>query len=101
MTQWRLSEPSGIPITVTQPDDPAYALLQDGYTSKPTIYRQGCYICEDPEFAQMGLPLCKPCPRCGGHVAADDSECDDCGLDTMDWYCGFAADLAACKETNS
>ena len=99
--KWRLSDDSGIPITVTQPDDPAYMLLQDGFTSTPTVYKRGCYICEDPEFAQMGLPLCKPCPRCGGHVAADDSQCDDCGLDELDWYMGFAQDLAYCKETNS
>jgi hypothetical protein len=83
--RWTLSEPSGIPITVTQPDDPAYALLQDGYTSTPTVFKEGCYICEDPEFAQMGLPLCKPCPICGAHVAADDIECDN-GHDTMEYY---------------
>ena len=22
-----------------------------------------------------------PCPKCGGHVAADDCVCDDCGAD--------------------
>jgi hypothetical protein len=100
--KWRLSDDSGIPITVTQPDDPAYRLLMDpNIKSTPTVYKRGCYICEDPEFAQMGLPLCKPCPRCGGHVAADDVECDDCHLDTYDWYCGFAADLNSCVETNS
>lgn len=77
-TKWRLSDDSGIPITVTQPDDPAYSLLHDSYTSESKVYRKGCYICEDPEFAQMGLPLCRPCPKCGGHIAADDGECDDC-----------------------
>lgn len=71
-------------ITVAQPDDPAYALLQDDVTSTPTVYRRGCYICEDPEFAQMGLPLCRPCPSCGGHVPADDSACDDCGVNELD-----------------
>lgn len=99
--KWRPSDDSGIPITVTQRDDPAYSLLQDDVTSTPVIYRRGCYICEDPEFAQMGLPLCRKCPRCGGHIAADDIECDDCGLDEQYWYEGFGADIAACKETNS
>jgi hypothetical protein len=63
----------------TQMDDPAHRLLTDGYTSTSNVYRDGCYICEDPEFAQMGLPLCRPCEKCGGHVAADDCVCDDCG----------------------
>jgi hypothetical protein len=92
MTVWRPSDDSGIPITVTQKDDPAYTLLQGGYTSTPRVYRTGCYICEDPEFAQMGLPLCRPCPECqkagrgDGHVAADDITCDVCGHDGMDDY---------------
>lgn len=87
---YRLSEDSGIPITVTQPDDPAFALLQDDFTTKPKVYRKGCYICEDPEFALMGLPLCRPCPKCqeegrgDGHVAADDTQCDDCAYDIME-----------------
>lgn len=64
--------------------DPAYWLLERGREhpecrSKPTIFRRGCYICEDEEFALMGLPLCYPCFYCGGHVAADDVKCDDCG----------------------
>ena len=69
--------------THTAPTDPAYSLLTDGYTSKPdpTIFRAGCYICTDPEFAQMGLPLCYKCPKCNGHVPADDSVCSDCGED--------------------
>ncbi len=67
--------------TITQTTDPAYALLMDDFTTTPIegIYRETCYICTDPEFAQMGLPLCYPCPVCGGHVAADDTVCDDCG----------------------
>lgn len=84
---WTLSEESGIPITVTQPDDPAYRLLQDpNVFSTPVVHRRGCYICEDPEFAQMGLPLCRVCPDCGGHVAADDTRCDDCGIDEQEVY---------------
>lgn len=86
LTRWRLSNESGIPITVTQPDDPAYKLLQDDYTSTPVVHKTGCYICEDPEFAQMGLPLCRKCSKCGGHIPADDCVCDDCGYDEMEEY---------------
>jgi len=64
-----------------KPDDPAYWMLFDGVESTPVIYREGCYICEDPEFAQMGLPLCRRCPKCDGHIPADSSVCDDCGFD--------------------
>jgi hypothetical protein len=32
----------------------------------------------------MGLPLCRPCSECKGHIAADDSVCDDCGHDDRD-----------------
>lgn len=68
----------------TLPDDPAYALLLDDFTTTPVVFRKGCYICEDPEFAQMGLPLCTRCPSCGGHVPADDTVCDSCGLDELE-----------------
>lgn len=77
-------------ITVTQPEDPAYALLQDGHTSAPEVFRDYCYICRDPEFAQMGLPLCKLCPVCKtGHVPADDEECSDCGANIRYYYDGL------------
>jgi hypothetical protein len=75
--------------------DPAYWMLKDGHTSTPQVYRDGCYICEDPEFAQMGLPLCRPCPQCMrnaenegqmGHIAADDEVCDDCGYNLAEEY---------------
>lgn len=54
-------------------------LYDDDYTSKPVegIYRESCYICRDPDYAQMGLPLCRACPVCGGHVPADDSVCEN------------------------
>lgn len=29
----------------------------------------------------MGLPLCYPCVKCGGHVAADDTVCDVCNYE--------------------
>lgn len=69
--------------------DPAYWMLEEGLKdsserSTTTVYRSSCYICRDPEFALMGLPLCYPCSTCGGHVAADDSHCDDCGYDQED-----------------
>lgn len=62
-------------------NDPAYWMLFDGIETTPVVYSESCYICNDPEFARMGLPLCRKCPVCGGHIAADDSRCDDCGLD--------------------
>jgi hypothetical protein len=61
-----------------KPSDPAYWMLSDEHTTTPVIYREGCYICEDPEFAQMGMPLCYKCSKCQGHVPADDTVCDDC-----------------------
>lgn len=69
----------------TKPDDPAFILLLDEHVTVPMVHDDRCYICNDPEFAQMGLPLCRPCPRCSqkagqsaGHVAADDSVCTVC-----------------------
>ena len=62
-------------------DDPAYWMLHDGVETKPVVHSDTCYICRDPEFAQMGLPLCRRCPACNGHIAADDTVCDSCGLD--------------------
>ena len=57
--------------------DPAYWMLSDGVTTTPTVYNKNCYICNDPEFAQMGLPLCYACIVCGAHVPADDIICDN------------------------
>ena len=72
--------------TVTKSDDPAYSLLMDDFTTEPIpeIYRSTCYICRDPEFAQMGLPLCRKCPKCKEHIPADDTVCSDCNYDEMD-----------------
>jgi hypothetical protein len=80
-------------------DDPAYWMLQRGIDeyegrventgwiteTHKEIYKASCYICTDPEFALMGLPICKPCPLCGVHWAADDAECDD-GCDIYGYY---------------
>jgi hypothetical protein len=71
-------------------NDPAYWMLERGldetngtgtWVTPKRIHMDGCYICEDPEFALMGLPLCKPCTvvidgvECGEHVPADDEVC--------------------------
>ena len=86
-------------------DDPAYFMLQRGIDevegrrpntgwvtqTHPEIYSESCYICRDPEFALMGLPVCKPCPvlidgqPCGAHWAADDAECDN-GCSVVEFY---------------
>jgi len=68
-----------------KPSDPAYWMLEDDFTTAPTVYLESCYICRDPEFAQMGLPLCYAC-KCGGHVPADDTVCSDCGFDNLPEY---------------
>jgi hypothetical protein len=79
--------------TMSEPDEEKEALLdmlrQDAVNrflggdltalDHSVVHRDGCYICRDPEFAVMGLPLCRKCPRCAGHIAADDEVCDDCG----------------------
>lgn len=61
------------------PNDPCYWMLFDDVTTTPVegLYRKDCYICTDPEYAQMGLSLCYACPECGGHVAADDTICEN------------------------
>lgn len=61
--------------------DPAQFLLRDEHVSTPKVFDPGCYICNDPEFAMMGMPLCFACESCGGHVPADDVECGVCGVD--------------------
>lgn len=67
-----------------KPTDPAYWMLLDGHRTSPKVFKAGCYICEDLEFALMGMPLCYRCLFCNGHVAADDTVCDDCGKDQED-----------------
>lgn len=69
-----------------KPDDPAYWMLFDSVTTTPVVYSADCYICNDSEYAQMGLPLCRKCPICGGHIPADDSVCDNCGYDEYEEY---------------
>jgi hypothetical protein len=74
-------------------DDPAYWMLEQGLKdpskrSVTTVYDANCYICQDPEFSLMGLPLCYPCDKCGGHVPADDSVCTDCKFDNYPYQNG-------------
>ena len=65
--------------------DPAYWMLHDDFVTTPVVYDPYCFICKDPEFAQMGLPRCRSCPKCiendrgSGHIPADDEECSVCG----------------------
>lgn len=68
-------------------NDPSYWMLmkgledsvsgKKGWISETTVYNSTCYICQDYEFALMGLPLCYPCPKCGAHTPADDTVCDN------------------------
>ena len=73
-----------------KPSDPAFWLLRRGEafpefrSKRHGVYNKDCYICTDREYELMGLPLCYPCDHCGGHVAADDTRCDDCGFDLME-----------------
>src|SRR5258706_3599650 len=92
-------------------NDPAYWMLESpSIHSQPNVFMSGCYICEDPEFMMMGLPLCRECCICKrnkvnktetlpinpkapaydalgkyGHIAADDEVCDYCGHVCNPW----------------
>lgn len=80
-----------------RPHDPAFILLDArDQPSVQRVHRKGCFICEDREFARMGLPLCSPCCACrekmlDGHIPADETECDDCGHE----LCQACSDLPA------
>jgi hypothetical protein len=62
------------------PESP-FGIAEAEQPSVPTVHSDNCYICNDPDYARYGLPLCRPCILCGGHVAADDVRCDGCGAD--------------------
>lgn len=83
-----------------QPGDPAYWMILDDFTSTPNpdIFNDSCYICLDPEFAQMGLPLCTACLLCGEHTPADDSVCDT-GHDQLDLLNAPQGEISARSET--
>jgi hypothetical protein len=78
---------AGNASVAANPSDPAFWMLFDGPATVPVVHLDGCYICEDPEYAAMGMPLCYPCPNClrnaagMGHIAADDTSCDECGYE--------------------
>lgn len=72
-----------------KPDDLAYWMLHDGFESVPVTYNPSCYICNDPEFAQMGLPLCRKCIICGSHIPADNCVCDNGHLEPDNPYDEF------------
>ena len=63
-------------------DDPfgGLPIIPENERAEPGAHSDTCYICRDPSYAERGLPLCRACPACGGHVAADDNVCFDCGL---------------------
>lgn len=105
-------DPGAIDHSVAmKPHDPAHWMLLDGFTTVPVVHRDGCYICEDPEFAAMGLPLCSPCPACvrkqeactacsgkGGNAASGEA-CSDCLTTGLIGGMGhIAADDAVCDE---
>lgn len=69
-----------------RPHDPAREMLDKVPVTKQKVHRATCYICIDREFARLGMPLCNVCCQCSakalagaGHIAADDTQCDDCG----------------------
>lgn len=82
---------AGNASVAANPGDPAFWMLFDERVSTPVVHRDGCYICEDLEFAAMGLPLCRACPECIragrglGHVPADDDQCDECDAQDGPW----------------
>ena len=90
--EWmRTSSRHGTPRLHQNPNDPAYDMLYTGHESTPKVYREGCYICKDMEFARMGMPLCNLCCFCAsldreGHIPADGATCDDCGHQLCE-YC--------------
>lgn len=55
---------AGNASVAANPSDPAFWMLLDGHESIPVVHLDSCYICRDPEFAAMGMPLCSPCPQC-------------------------------------
>lgn len=92
---------NGVEVTITQSHDPAMSLLNDPNVRSfsrlhPDKISNTCYICLDPEFSAMGLPLCYPCAACGGHVTADDTVCDECGVDQQELF--MEAQIKACMD---
>lgn len=78
-----ISEEDGEPITYNT-NHPFGGLRPVKNPQTPQVYSETCYICNDPDFRTYGLPLCYPCQKCGGHIAADETTCDACGFDVHD-----------------
>lgn len=93
------------------PDDLAHFMLFDKHVSHPVVFDRRCYICRDPEFAAMGMPLCTPCPWCvrekmelcpachGTRGLPDGPLCEACRLQGYSGTLGhIAADDTVCDE---
>lgn len=89
--------------------DPAYWMLLDGHVTVPVVHSDSCYICRDPEYAAMGLPLCYPCPACvrrmrpcgacSGRGGTAGEACSDCLATGFTGGMGhIPADDEACDE---
>jgi hypothetical protein len=82
--------------------DPAHPFgglpeIPEGERRQPGAFSETCYICRDPDYAAYGLPLCRACPSCGGHIPADDDICDDCGLSDR-WFWDVERELVTWDE---
>lgn len=71
-----IQEEFAIALGADIPEDERWVTTSD-------VYNERCYICNDREFALMGLPLCYACvvEGCGAHVPADDVTCDNGHVD--------------------
>lgn len=76
-------------------------LVPEHKRQRITIYRKDCYICNDPDYRLYGLPLCYQCPRCKGHIAADDTICDDCGYEVAEGPDEEPGQGIKCQECDS
>ena len=72
-----------IGIEMNDNDPCGFKHLPEEQWSKSDVYHPNCYICNDPDFATHGMPLCFACSECGGHVSADDDVCDVCGFSQL------------------
>lgn len=99
---------AGNASVAANPSDPAHWMLFAGHQSIPVVQRDGCYICDDPEYAAMGMPLCYPCPQCirdrmelcpachGTRGLPDGPLCATC---QVQGYTGTLGHIAADDET--
>lgn len=105
------AQATGNASIAANPSDPAFWMLLDGHPSTPVVHNDRCYICRDPEFAAMGMPLCTPCPWCvrekmelcpachGTRGLPDGPLCEACRLQGYSGTLGhIAADDTVCDE---